>query len=78
MIKESLFKLNLYYFIRNCEHLGYIKPLLTQFIIKALLSPHVYFLFRIAEEYRYIELKETLINIKPIEVIVYENNEVMG
>ena len=75
MIKESLLKLNLYYFIRNCEHLGYIKPLLTQFIVKALLFPRAYFLFRIAEEYRHIEFSEALINIKPIEVIVKEVTE---
>ena len=72
MIKESLFKITLYYFVRNCEYLGYIKPSLNQFIIKALLSPRVCFLFRVAEEYRYIEFNEALLSIKPIEVVTRE------
>lgn len=70
MIKESLFKLTLYYFIRNCEYLGYIKPFLTSFLVEALLCPHAYFLFRIAEEYRHIEFRLQELNRKPIEILI--------
>lgn len=75
MIKESLFKLTLYYFIRNCEYLGYIKPFLTLFLVEALLCPRACFLFRIAEEYRHIEFRKAELNIKPIEMLKGKLND---
>ena len=75
MIKESLLKTTLYYFIKNCEYLGYIKPSLTSFIVEALFRPRVYSLFRIAEEYRHIEFREAELNIKPIEMLKGKLND---
>jgi hypothetical protein len=74
MIIDSLFKINLFYFIRHCEYKGYIMPLLNKFLIKTFTDSYNF--YRLAEIDRYNEYWEACYSTEPIVIIV--KNEVMG
>ena len=72
MSLESLFKTNMFYFLKCCEHRECITPFLSKYIIKALTDSHIW--YRLAEGYRHIEYWNAACSAEPIVVIV--KNEV--
>jgi hypothetical protein len=74
MSLESLFRTNMFYFLKCCKHTGCITPFLSKYIIKALTDSYNF--YRLAEIDRYNEYWEACYSLEPIVVIV--KNEVMG
>jgi hypothetical protein len=74
MSLESLFRTNMFYFLKCCEHRECITPFLSKYIIKALTDSYIW--YRFAEQYRYIEYDKARYSTEPIVVIV--KNEVMA